>query len=53
MKRERRIIKNWIHFSSRIHSSKPIGVWSIEAVQNNKTIGISKLDKPIALLMGD
>ena len=51
MKRERSIIKSWIHLSNRIHSSKHIGAWSIETLQNHKTIGLSKLDTPIALLI--
>lgn len=39
---------------SLIHSdsfSERIGVWSIEALQNNKTIGVSKQNTPIALLI--
>ena len=34
-----------------IYSSRPIGLWSIKALQNNKTIGLSKTDEPIALFM--
>ena len=51
MKRERRITKNWIHLSIPILSSRLIGAWSIETLQNHKTIGLSKLDTPIALLI--
>ena len=51
MKRERRIIKSWIHSSIPILSSRLIGAWSIETLQNHKTIGLSKLDTPIALLI--
>lgn len=35
MKRERMTIKSWIHSSTQIHSSRHIGVWSIDALQNN------------------
>lgn len=51
MKRERRITKSWIHLSIPILSSRLIGAWSIETLQNHKTIGLSKLDTPIALLI--
>ena len=51
MKRERGIIKSWIHLSIPILSSRLIGAWSIETLQNHKTIGLSKLDTPIALLI--
>ena len=51
MKRERSVIMSWIHLSIPIHSSRLIGAWSIETLQNHKTIGLSKLDTPIALLI--
>ena len=51
MKRERSATMSWIHWFTRIHFSERIGVWSIEALQNNKTIGVSKQNTPIALLI--
>ena len=42
---------SWIRRFIRILFSERIVVWSIEALQNNKTIGLSKLDTPIALLI--
>ena len=51
IKRERRTIKSWIHLSIPIPSSRLVGAWSIETLQNHKTTGLSKLDKPIVLLL--
>ena len=51
MKRERKTIMSWIRWFTRIRFSERIGVWSIEALQNNKTIGGSKQNTPIALLI--
>ena len=51
MKRERSVIMSWIRWFIRILFSERIGVWSIEALQNNKTIGVSKQNTPIALLI--
>ena len=51
MKRERSVIMSWIRWFIRIRFSERIGVWSIEALQNNKTIGVSKQNTPIALLI--
>lgn len=36
MKRERRIIKSWIHLSTRIRFSRHIGVWNIEHLYKKK-----------------
>lgn len=53
MKRERRTIKSWIHLSTRIHFSKLIGAWIIEALQKDKTIGISKTGQTYRLVYED
>ena len=51
MKREKSVTMSWIRWFTRIRFSERIGIWGIEALQNNKTIGVSKLDTPIALLI--
>ena len=51
MRRERNVTMSWIRWFTRIHFSERIGVWNIEALQNNKTIGVSKQNTPIALLI--
>ena len=51
MRRERNVTMSRIRWFTRIRFSERIGVWSIEALQNNKTIGVSKQNTPIALLI--
>ena len=43
--------KDYQELDSLIHSSRPIGLWSIETLQTTRREGYPKPDKPIALFM--